>query len=79
MNMLYENEMREYILARVGPVMPYTSQRDLADSIGIDATLLSRMLRGERPVNDKVAEFFGFKRVVLFVIPEPERNVDDEK
>ena len=73
--MFTEDEMRAYIRRQSGC---YNSQKEMADAMGIHESLLSRILKGERPINDHIAEFFGRKRVVLFVIPVEEKETEIE-
>jgi hypothetical protein len=65
-SMFTEDEMRQHIQSQLDG---YKSQRQLADELHVSPQFLSDIINGRRPVNDRVAEFFGRKRVVLFVIP----------
>lgn len=69
-DMLYPNEMIEYIRSQLGE----RSQAGMARDIGEDETAFSRMLNGRREISDRVAEYFGMKKVVLFVIPRTGKN-----
>jgi len=43
------------------------SQKEVADAIGITAGFLNDILAGRAPVPDRVAQYFGYTRVVGFV------------
>jgi plasmid maintenance system antidote protein VapI len=41
------------------------NQRNVAAALGIDETLLSRILRGKRKISAEVAERLGYKRKIV--------------
>ena len=61
-----ENEFRELIQ---GAIEQHGTQSALADAIGITPQYLSDILKARRSISEHVASFFGYKRVVLFVVP----------
>ena len=61
-----KNLTQQDVLETIRKEIEAASLRKVAAMAGIDPAFLSRILRGDKPLSDTVAEAFGFERVVTF-------------
>ena len=57
-----EEQLKEYLKKRVAT----GSQKEFADMAGVTQQYLSDVLRGARPVGDRILEALNFERVVTY-------------
>jgi hypothetical protein len=62
--LLTEDDLRSSLRGRLGDAPG--GKAALAQTLGIGGMKLTRVLRGQHPVCDHVAEQLGFRRVTLF-------------
>lgn len=55
----------EDVIAEIQKACDRSSQKDVAEGIGISAPYLSRILAGRDPVTDNIAAAFGYEREVV--------------
>ena len=56
----------EQLIEELGRRAQESSMTEIARQVGVSVVYISEILRGKRPMSDRVAEHLGYERLVIY-------------